>query len=264
MRRIRMPLLILAVLLLPPSPVALARPVAVRSPEGAVQSFLVLRSTDGSVIALGEMRQVRKDDRIESRLTFAFKDGSQHEETTTFSQRDMFRLVGYRVRQRGPSFPTTLDATLDASGQYRVVSREGDAAEKVDEGRLELPADVSNGMTTTLLKNLGKGESETVHVVAFGPKPRVVGLKLGPEGEDPFVVGGQKKTATRYVGKPDLGALGVVARLLGKYPPDYHFWLYRAEPPGFLAAEGPLYPDGPIWRIEVATPTWPSEPLPRS
>jgi hypothetical protein len=110
MRYVRLPLLVLA-LLLPPSLVALAKPVAVRYPEGSVQSFLVLRSADGSVIALGEMRQVRKDDRVESRLTFAF---------------------------------------------------------------------------------------------------------------------------------------------------------YRAEPPGFLAAEGPLYPDGPIWRIEVATPKWPSEPPPRS
>jgi hypothetical protein len=264
MRYVRMSLLVLALLLLPLSLVSLAKPIAVRHPEGTVQAFLVLRSTDGSIIAHGETRQMVKSDRVESRLAFAFKDGSLHEETVAYSQRDVLRLVSYRVRQRGPSFPTTLDASLDASGQYRVVSREGDAAEKVDNGRLELPADVANGMTIPLLKNLGKDETGTVNIVSFGPRPRIVGLRLAPDGEDPFLVAGEKKMATRYVGKPELGALGLVARLVGKHPPDYHFWLYRVEPPSFQAAEGPLYPQGPIWRIELANATWPPAPPSRS
>jgi len=224
----------------------------------------VLRSTTGAIIARGEMRQLARSDRTESYLSFAFKDGSQHEETTTFTERDVFRLVSYRVRQRGRSFPTQLEASLDASGQYRVASREGDEAEKVDEGRVELPDDIANGLVLLLVKNLAKGESETVHVVAFGPKPRLVGLKLVPDGDEPILVAGAKKTATRYAGRPDLGALDAVAKVVGKHPPDYHFWLYRSEPPGFLAAAGPLYPGGPVWRIELTTATWPSARSPRS
>ena len=67
-----------------------------------------------------------------------------------------------------------------------------------------------------------------------------------------------------YGYRPRKGALDAVAKVVGKHPPDYHFWLYRSEPPGFLAAAGPLYPGGPVWRIELTTATWPSARSPRS
>ena len=41
---------------------------------------------------------------IESRLILKFKDGSLREETATFSQKEVFRLEGYRLVQRGPAF----------------------------------------------------------------------------------------------------------------------------------------------------------------
>jgi hypothetical protein len=45
-----------------------------------------------------------------------------------------------------------------------------------------------------------------------------------------------------------------VAPLIGKQPPDIHIWILKSEAPTFLEFEGPLYKDGPVWRIEGIAP----------
>ena len=65
----------------------LAQPVAVRYAEGIVHGFLSLRTTDGELVANGDLIQVARGDRVTSRLVFRFKDGSLHDETSVFSQR---------------------------------------------------------------------------------------------------------------------------------------------------------------------------------
>jgi len=52
------------------------------------------------------------------------------------------------------------------------------------------------------------------------------------------------------------GLAGAVAPLLGKDPPDSHMWILQGEAPAFLKSESPLFPDGPLWRIELTSPTW--------
>jgi hypothetical protein len=237
-----------------------AAPVAVRVPESAVQSYLVLRDEARKPIALGEYKQRLKAGMINVNLTFKFKDGSTHVETAVFSQRGVFKLAQYALHQRGPSFPTTLDGSLDAvTGRYLVKYRKPGKDDDSDEGRLELPPDVyPSVMQITIVKHLATDASETVHTIAFTPKPRVLKLVIQPSAAVPFLVEGTKKISKEYELKPELGPLlGVLAEIAGKSPPTYRVWMLREDVSAFLAADGPLYMGGPVWRIELTSPRWP-------
>jgi hypothetical protein len=84
-----------------------------------------------------------------------------------------------------------------------------------------------------------------------------VKLLISAEGEDSFSAGGSARKATRYVIKVDIGGVaGVVAPIVGKQPQDTHVWILGGDAPSFVKSEGPLYPGGPIWRIELTSPDW--------
>lgn len=251
--------LVVATVMLPPHPTA-AAPVGVRFVEGSLHGFVVLRTVDGVLIASGDLLQTRRGGEVESRMLFRFKDGSVFDETVVFTQERVFTLQSYRLLQRGPAFTDDTEISLErASGKYRVKTKtHKDGEEKVFDGKLDLPADVYNGMVLTVAKNLLKGASETVHFVAFTPAPRLIQLELAPAGEQKVVIGELTKTATHYVFKPILGtAMKLFATLLGRVPPDNHAWIVTEGVPAFVRFEGPLSPTGPIWRIELATPRWP-------
>lgn len=243
--------------------------VAVRYLEGVTHGFLTLRSTAGDLLAEGDLLQVVRGERVESRLVFRFRDGSLYEETVVFSQSKVFTMLSYRLQQRGPSFPEELEVSVERDrerekGRYQVKARRGGGEPETATGETELPADAYNGMMTTLLKNLPKGGAETVHVLAFTPKPTLVQLELTPLGEEPVPVGERRVPATHYVLKPKLGVLrGAAAALLGKTPADYHCWIVPAELPAFAGIDGPLYTGGPIWRIETVSPRLPARPAAR-
>jgi hypothetical protein len=113
-------------------------------------------------------------------------------------------------------------------------------------------------MVLTVVKNLPKGASETVHMIAFTPKPLLIELELALVGEHEVMVGQLAKTAIHYVFKPHPGPwLELFARLLGRMPSDYHAWIITEGVPAFVKFEGPLDPTGPIWRIELTSPHWP-------
>src|SRR5690349_21738845 len=106
----------LAALTVPVLLLASAKPAAlvpVRYPEGIVHGFLVLRSVSGEVLADGALLQTTRGTEATSRLVFHFKDGSLMDETAVYSQRGSFRLLRDHAVQKGPSFPTSLDATFD-------------------------------------------------------------------------------------------------------------------------------------------------------
>jgi hypothetical protein len=228
---------------------AAADPVAVRYMEGVTRGFPVLRAVNGEKLAQGDLVQVARADRVDNRLVFKFADGSQYEEHVVFSQRDMFRLLRYRIVQRGPSFPETLDASLDReTGRYAVRYRaDDDSPEEILEGRLALPDDTYNGMLTMLLKNLRPGQQQMVQIVAFTPKPRLVKMLLQPVADDAVTIGDWAARATRFLIKPQLG---LFASLLVTDLPDVKCWVVDGDAPAFLRFEGPLYFMGPIWRIE--------------
>jgi hypothetical protein len=235
----------------------LADTVPVRHKEGLMHGFLVLRTLEGKAIADGQITQDARGDRVTAHLIFRFKDGSIHEETTVYSQRDTFRLLSDHLIQRGPSFKQPVDTLIDAStGQVKVRYTDDKGQEKVVAQRLELPPDVANGLLFTLVKDVKPSVPRTtVSMVATTPEPRLVKLAILPRGEEPFTIGSFRHKAMHYVVKVEIGgAAGFLARLMGKQPPDTHVWVLGGEAPTFVKSEGPLYAGGPIWRIQLASP----------
>jgi hypothetical protein len=253
---------VLAVLLSAGSPPT--EPVAVRHREGLVHGFLVLRTLEGKVLAEGDLTQHVSGDRVTARLRFQFKDGSIHDDTTVFSQRDRFRLLSSHLVQKGPAFPRPMEMTLDGGGQVTVRYKDDEGEEKTVSERLELAADVANGLVPICLKNVSRDRPLTsLTMVVATPKPRVVKLVITASGEDAFEIAGSRRNAIHYVVKVEIGGVsGLLAPVLGKEPPDSHVWIAGGETPAFVKSEGPLYAGGPSWRIELTSPVWPAPPAP--
>jgi hypothetical protein len=236
--------------------------VAVRHTEGLVHGFLTLRTLDGTLIGDGDLVQTARGTRVTSRVVFHFKDGSVHDETAVFSQRQQFRLVSDHLVQKGPSFPHPIDMTIDAlKGQVTVHYTDDHGQAKVESEHLNVPPDLANGLILTVLKNARReAPPKSVGFVAATPKPRLVKLAISAAGEDSFVTGSATRKSMHYVLKVDIGGVaGVVAPLIGKQPPDSHVWILGGEAPAFVKSEQPLYNDGPVWRIELVSPVWPKQ-----
>jgi hypothetical protein len=239
---------------------ATAEQVPVRHSEGLLRGFLVLSTLGGDTIAGGEMNQSLLDGKVTNRLTFHFKDGSLHEETTVFTQQNRFRLVSYHLAQTGPSFPTPMDISIQGpEGPVVIRYTNEDGESKVETDNQQLPADIANGLVLTLLKNIRPVSDKTVvSMVGATPEPRLVDLEITAEGEDSFSAGSVSYKATHFVVKVDIGGItGVLAKFLGENPPDSHVWIVQGDSPGFVKAERPFYLGGPSWRIELASPAWP-------
>ena len=116
-----------------------------------------------------------------------------------------------------------------------------------------MPADLANGMTLLMLKNLTPGERTTAQLAAFTPKPRLLRMDLHQEGEDRVVFAGDAKQAARYLVNLEIGGVtGLVASVIGKSPPDLRYWLALGEIPAFVRFEGAMFLNGPVWRVEMA------------
>ena len=126
--------------------------VAVRHPEGLVHGFLVMRTLDGAALASGDLIQNVSGDRVTSRLVFAFRDGSVHDETAVFAQQRQFRLIKYQLVQKGPAFPRALNVSLDGGSGKTTVRYTDDGEEKVETDTLKFPAGLANGMLPILLR----------------------------------------------------------------------------------------------------------------
>jgi hypothetical protein len=239
---------------------AVDEPVTVRYAEGLVHGFLVLRTADGKAIADGDLIQTVRGSRVTARLVFRFKDGSLHDDTAVFDQRRQFRLVSDHLIQKGPAFPRPLDMTINGTtGEVTVKYTDDDGQQKTEARRLDVPPDLSNGMVTTLLKNVGAdAPPNSLSFVAATPKPLLVKLDVSVSGSERFSTGSTGRTATHYVLKVNIGGLkGLLAPLIGKQPPDSHVWILDGEAPAFVKSEQPLFQGGPVWRIELVSPAWP-------
>jgi hypothetical protein len=51
---------------------------------------------------------------------------------------------------------------------------------------------------------------------------------------------------------------------VGKAPPNIQLWIIGGLAPTFLREEGPIYAEGPIMTIELASPVWPDAAKPGS
>ena len=240
-----------------------AEPVAVRHTEGIVHGFLVLRTLEGKALADGDLLQAARGDRVTTRLIFRFKDGSTHEESAVYTQRQRFQFVSGHLVQKGPSFPQPLEMTINgATGQVTVRYTNDHGEQKVEDEHVEVPSDLANGMILTLLKNVQPNAlPKSISMIAATPKPRLVKLALSTAGQERFATGGAGRMATHYVVKVEIGGVsGLIAPLIGKQPPDSHVWILGGEVPAFVKSEQPFYLGGPLWRIELASPVWPRQP----
>jgi hypothetical protein len=240
----------------------LGQTVPVRHTEGLVHGFLTLRTLDGTPLADGDLIQTARGDRVTSRLVFRFKDGSIHDETAVYSQRQRFHLLTGHVVQKGPTFPQPLEMSIVASSGRVTVRYTDSGKQKTEAEHFDLPPDLANGLVLTLLKNIqGGAPPKTISLVAATPKPRLVKLAVSAVGDEPFSTGGTARKAMHYVLKVEIGGIsGFLAPLLGRQPPDSHVWILGGEAPAFVKSEQPLYLGGPLWRIELVSPAWPRTP----
>jgi hypothetical protein len=230
----------------------------VRHRVGSMHGFLVLRNGAGAILASGEMTQLAQGDRIKLRVVFRFRDGSIDDETTVYSQRRSFLLIRDRHLQRGPSFPNPSDITIDVRGQQLSVRDLSKAGEAVKTEHLDLPPDLSNGLIYNLIQDLPPDTPKTeVPFLAAAPKPRLVKLAIAPQGEDPFTAGGHSYKAAKFVVKVELGGVaGVVAPMIGKQPADSHIWVTGGSVPAVVRVDTALYPEGPVWSVQLTSPSW--------
>jgi hypothetical protein len=244
---------------------AQTEPMPARYVQGTLHGFLELRAEDGRVVASGDITQVVHGARVTLHTRFQFKDGSSDDETTVFTQRRSFQLITDHRIQKGPSFPHPMDVLIDAhSGQVTVRSTDKDGKEEVKTDHLHLPADLANGMIPVVVENLRPDAPETtLSMVVATPKPRLVKLVISNEGEENCSVVGSARKAIHYEIKIELGGVaGLVAPLIGKKPPNIELWTIGGEAPVFVREEGPLYPEGPMMTILLASPAWPDAPAP--
>jgi hypothetical protein len=235
----------------------------VRYVQGTFHGFLELRSEAGRVVASGDSLQVVHGDRVTSETLFRFKDGSIDDEITVFSQHRTFQLISDHHIQKGPSFPHPMDVLVDTgSGQTTVRSTGKDGKEEVKTDHPDLPPDLANGMIPLVIENMRSDAQEaTVSMLVASPRPRLVKLIISHRGEENCSIAGARRRASHYEIKVELGGVaGVVAPLIGKTPPDIQLWIIRGQAPTFAREQGPIYPEGPMMTIQLASPAWPASP----
>jgi hypothetical protein len=234
--------------------------VPVHHIQGTGHAFLVLRAESGAVLGYGELLQLVHGDRVNSRLTYHFRDGSVDDDTTIFSQHTNFHLISDHHVQRGPFFSKSLDSLVEESGNVTIRTVDKDGKEKVETSHIDLPPDVSNGFTGTVLLNVPVNSGPfKLGLVAPTGKGRLIRLSIEVVGEEPFSpVLGLRRKATVFRIHPELGGVaGVVAPVLGKQPKDVFVWVLEGKVPGLVREIGPLEQGGPVVSVEPAGASYP-------
>jgi len=236
-----------------------AEPVTVRYLEGLTHGFLSLKTMEGKLVGSGDLIQIVHGNRVSSRLVLHYRDGSLSDETTVFTQQTKFRVLTDHLIQKGPSFKTPLEATMDRGRGLVTVKYTNDKGEpKVEEEKIEFPEDLANGILMPLTKNFVKGPlPESVSLIAITPKPMLIKVKFTNAGHEPFTFAGTRRNATHFVLHPDIGGLkGLAAKIFGKQPPDSHIWIADEEEPAFVRAETPIATGDPPSVIELSGPVF--------
>jgi hypothetical protein len=252
---------LMTMLLLGGMPRAQADAMPVRYVQGSFHGFLELRSEGGGVVASGDSLQYVHGDRITAETIFHFKDGSIDDETTVYTQHRTFHLISDRHVQKGPSFPHPMDVLIDtATGNVTVRSTDKEGKEEVKTDHMTLPPDLANGLIPVVVQNMkAADEGTTVEMLVMAPKPRVVKLVITNVGEESCSIVDVATKATHYEIKIVLGgAIGLIAPLVGKAPPNIQVWVIRGKAPTFAREVGPMYAEGPMMTIQLASPVWPA------
>lgn len=233
--------------------------MAARYKQGSSHGFLLLKSTDGKVIAVGDQLSVAHGNQVRSRLVFHFKDGSIDDEITVFRQGTVLALVSDHHIQKGPSFPEPLDMTVDVATKQVTWHAIKDGKDEVKTQNMDVPPDLANGLMSAILENFPANAAEMkVPYIAGGSKPRIVKLAITRGDEDRFRVGDTSHRACVFNIHIEIGGVaGAVAPVIGKQPSDVKVWVMDGEVPTFLKLVGALYQKGPIWTMAITSPMWP-------
>ncbi len=232
----------------------------VRHIQGTGHAFLILRAESGAVLGYGELLQLVHGDRVNSRVTYHFRDGSLDDDTTIFTQRTTFHLISDHHVQHGRFFSKDSDLLVEEGGNIIIRTIGKDGKETIETSHIELPADTSNGFTGTMLLNVAPNSGPfRLGLIAPTGKGRLIQLSIDVAGEEPFSpVLGVRRKATIFRIHPELGGVaGVVAPLLGKQPKDVFVWVLEGDVPGLVRAIGPLEQGGPVVSIEPAGASYP-------
>jgi hypothetical protein len=237
-----------------------AEPVPATHKQGSMHGFLLLKSEDGKVIAIGDETNIVRGDVVRSRLVFHFRDGSIDDETTTLRQGSIFQLVRDHHIQKGPAFPQPLDMTVNVPGEEVTWGEVKDGKTEIKTEHMDLPTDLVNGMMSLAVENFPTKAGEMkVSYVVVASKPRIVKFSIKPDGEDRALVGGLGRRANRFNVHVEIGGVaGVIAPVIGKQPSDTKLWILDGDVPAFVKMEGALYEKGPIWTMVLTSPAWPS------
>jgi len=177
-----------------------------------------------------------------------------------FSQRTVFHLIRDHHIQRGPFFSKASDCLVEESGDITIHTVDKDGKEKVETSHIDLPPDVSNGFTGTMLLNASPHSGPfKLSLVAPTGKGRLIQLSIDVAGEEPFSpVLGVRRKATVFRVHPELGGIaGVVAPVIGKQPKDVFVWILEGEIPGLVREIGPLEQGGQVVSVEPAGASYP-------
>ena len=244
----------LSALLLLAALTAQAEPIAVRFRQGTTHGFVLLRTEEGKILGYGEFSELPHGDRITSRLTLHFKDGSIDDETTIYTQGQTLRFVSDHHTQRGPFFAKPLDMTIEQNGTITCRTPQSDGSVKTETNHLDLPPDLSNGMIASSLLNVHPdAPAFKLGLVAPFGKGRLIQLGISPAEPQSFsCVSGFRCQASVFRIKPELGGVaGMVAPMIGKQPSDLFVWVRGGEVPAVVREVGQLSEGGPIVSIEL-------------
>jgi hypothetical protein len=229
--------------------VAPAEQISVKYIQRPMHRFMVARSEDGKNIASGEFSQGVQGNEVTMRMTYRFVDGSIDDETTTYMQQSMFRLIQDRHAEKGPFFSRPIDFTVDAANGIatsRTTDKNGRI--RVESKHINMPNDLANGMVGTLLLNVPSNTTPfRVGMLAPVGGGRLIHLLISSEGEQTVHLSGQTLPATVFRIHPELGGIvGMIARLIGLQPKDVMVWVLEGEEPAVAVIVGQLGGYGPV------------------
>jgi hypothetical protein len=229
-----------------------AQPLSVRSPQEPMHRTFIMKAPDGRIIAGAEETAAVAADQVRSRMTFRFRDGSLDDEEAVFTQDKDFHLLRDHHVQKGPSFPTPIDITVDVSTDTVTWHQQKSGRDQVRTGHLGLPGNLANGIMPLLVENFPPhAQALQTSWVAVPTHPMVVDISIKPAGERDIDPGGRTERVREFVLHPELhGFVGFLAPLVNKMPADIHVWVTDAARPCFVKLTGPFFPGGPDWTVE--------------
>ncbi len=208
---------------------------------------------------MGDDINLTRGNEVRSRLIIRFRDGSIDDERTVYIQGKVLQLVSDHHIQKGPAFKDPLDLEINVPARTVTYHLYKDGKDQVKTDQMDFPPDLANGMISSVVEDFPRNGTEMKVAYIAGSKPRIVHFSIKPQDQDTFFVAGIRHRARRFNIHVEIGGVaGVVAPIVGKQPPDTSIWAMDGEVPTFLKMQGPFYEQGPIWTMQLVSPTWPS------